>query len=99
LDYRIPKQNPDWYPKYNPWLKEGFDCCAPDSVSFHYSPAQVRSSVRLLVVLFFLFVLGHCAHASPPTTHHRTPHHPLVQTTRQLYNYLYNCHDKHVPAV
>ena len=26
LDYRIPKKNPDWYPKYNPYLKEGRLC-------------------------------------------------------------------------
>ena len=56
MDYQIPKTNPDWYPKYNPWLKEGYDCCAPDSISFHYSPAD---------------------------------------TTRQLYNYLYHCENKH----
>jgi hypothetical protein len=42
LTYRIPPKNPDWYPKYNPFLKEGFDCCSAQSISFHYCP--VRSS-------------------------------------------------------
>ena len=37
LTYRIPK-NPDWYPQYNPYLKEGYDCCSPESISFHYCP-------------------------------------------------------------
>jgi glycoprotein-N-acetylgalactosamine 3-beta-galactosyltransferase len=46
LDYRIPKTNPDWYPKYNPWLKEGYDCCAPDSISFHYSPAETTRQLH-----------------------------------------------------
>ena len=45
LEYRTPKKNPDWYPKYNPWLKEGYDCCAPDSISFHYSPAETTRQV------------------------------------------------------
>eukprot|EP01035_Chromulina_nebulosa_P017657 gene17657-23244_t len=37
LTYRIPQGNNDWYPKYNPNLKEGFDCCSSDSISFHYA--------------------------------------------------------------
>ena len=42
----------DWYQEYNLlWLpKTGKDCCAPDSVSFHYSkkPATVRHIHALL---------------------------------------------------
>jgi glycoprotein-N-acetylgalactosamine 3-beta-galactosyltransferase len=56
LDYRIPKKEGDWYPKYNPFLKEGYDCCSPGSVSFHYCGAEV---------------------------------------VRRLYNFFYNCNDKH----
>lgn len=43
LTYRIPKTNPnsDWYPKYNPELKEGFDCCSSESISFHYCGADI----------------------------------------------------------
>jgi len=40
LTYRIPT-NPDWYPQYNPYLKEGYDCCSPESISFHYCPAPL----------------------------------------------------------
>ena len=36
LTYRIPPNNPDWYAKYNPELKVGFDCCSDKSISFHY---------------------------------------------------------------
>lgn len=36
LDYRIPLKNSDWYPKYSPNLKIGFECCSEQSVSFHY---------------------------------------------------------------
>lgn len=35
LAYRIPA-TPDWYAKYNPNLKLGFECCSQDSISFHY---------------------------------------------------------------
>jgi glycoprotein-N-acetylgalactosamine 3-beta-galactosyltransferase len=41
LTYRIPPKNPDWYPKYNPNLKIGYDCCSSESISFHYVPAQL----------------------------------------------------------
>ena len=41
LEYRIPVNNPDWYPKYNPFLKEGYDCCSVESVSFHYCPGDL----------------------------------------------------------
>ncbi|CAM9735475.1 unnamed protein product, partial [Chrysoparadoxa australica] len=35
FDYRIPPPgSDDWYPKYSFDLKEGRDCCAPDSISF-----------------------------------------------------------------
>ena len=57
LDYRIPKKEGDWYPKYNPYLKTGYDCCAKESISFHYCAADL---------------------------------------TKQLFNYLYHCDDKHV---
>eukprot|EP01032_Pedospumella_encystans_P012567 gene12567-14533_t len=36
LSYRIPLREPDWYAKYNPELKTGFDCCSDESISFHY---------------------------------------------------------------
>jgi glycoprotein-N-acetylgalactosamine 3-beta-galactosyltransferase len=43
---------PDWYARYSmEWgLKVGKDCCAPDSVSFHYikKPAMVRHLYSLL---------------------------------------------------
>lgn len=42
LTYKIPvNRESDWYPKYNPWLKEGFDCCSVESISFHYVPAAL----------------------------------------------------------
>jgi glycoprotein-N-acetylgalactosamine 3-beta-galactosyltransferase len=47
-----PGKNADWYEQYNKeWgLKLGKDCCAPDSVSFHYmkKPAMVRHLHSLL---------------------------------------------------
>lgn len=53
LTYRIPK-NPDWYAKYNPYLKVGYDCCSEGSVSFHYVPE------KLMYKLYnFLY---HCEH-------------------------------------
>ncbi|CAM9877774.1 unnamed protein product, partial [Choristocarpus tenellus] len=33
--YRIP-QGKDWYKEYSIGLKEGFECCSKDSLSFHY---------------------------------------------------------------
>jgi len=39
LTYRIPP-NPDWYAKYNPDLKLGYECCSTDSISFHYLKEQ-----------------------------------------------------------
>lgn len=41
LTYRIPEKNPDWYAKYNPDLKLGYECCSEGSISFHYCPAQL----------------------------------------------------------
>ena len=41
LEYRIPKKEGDWYPKYNPYLKTGYDCCAKESISFHYCTADL----------------------------------------------------------
>lgn len=52
--WRPPKegQKADWYEKYNSdWgLKLGAECCAPDSVSFHYikKPVMVRHMYSLL---------------------------------------------------
>jgi len=47
-----PKGETDWYEDYNKeWgIKTGADCCAPDSVSFHYikKPATVRHLWALL---------------------------------------------------
>ena len=53
LTWQHPKAGShDWYEDYNKeWgLKLGLDCCAPDSVSFHYikKPAQVRHLWSLL---------------------------------------------------
>jgi len=41
LDYRKPAGEGDWYPKYNPYLKEGYDCCSSESISFHYVPGDL----------------------------------------------------------
>lgn len=48
LTYRIPKtkENWDWYPKYNPELKEGYECCSENSISFHYSPADTTKQLH-----------------------------------------------------
>lgn len=47
-----PGEKADWYEEYNrEWpVKLGTDCCAPDSVSFHYikKPAMVRHIYALL---------------------------------------------------
>jgi glycoprotein-N-acetylgalactosamine 3-beta-galactosyltransferase len=43
LTYRIPPKNPDWYAKYNPNLKIGFECCSAESISFHYLPVSFPS--------------------------------------------------------
>ena len=53
LTWELPKPGTyDWYEDYNTeWgLKTGFECCAPDSVSFHYiqKPAAVRHLWSLL---------------------------------------------------
>lgn len=45
LDYRIPPKNPDWYPKYSPNLKIGYECCSADSVSFHYLKEKALDKV------------------------------------------------------
>ena len=47
LSYRIPP-NPDWYPKYNPHLKIGYDCCSDESISFHYVPVSFSFAFQLL---------------------------------------------------
>ena len=53
---------PKWYPQVNKlWpTKEGKDCCAPDTVAFHYvrQPAQIR---HLHSLLYF------CANSSAPS--------------------------------
>lgn len=41
LEYRKPEGQGDWYPKYNPYLKEGYDCCSSESISFHYVPGEL----------------------------------------------------------
>ena len=51
LNYRIPPRQPDWYAKYNPTLKVGYECCSEDSISFHYLP--VSSSPLFSSLLFF----------------------------------------------
>lgn len=48
-NWDITKKN--WYLSFNPWgLKNKADCCAPDTVSFHYAkqPAMVRHLHALL---------------------------------------------------
>ena len=47
LDYRKPVGESDWYPKYNPFLKEGYDCCSSESISFHYCPADLVRSLHV----------------------------------------------------
>ncbi len=51
LSYRIdPKDSRDWYPKYHPYgLKEGFDCCSVDSISFHYVPMALMRQLYSFV--------------------------------------------------
>jgi len=42
----------NWYYSFNPWgLKNKADCCAPDTVSFHY--AKQPAIVRHLHALFY----------------------------------------------
>ncbi|CAM9142675.1 unnamed protein product, partial [Chrysoparadoxa australica] len=42
--YRIPPPGvKDWYPRFSFDLKEGRDCCAPDSISFHYVNVDMMS--------------------------------------------------------
>lgn len=51
LTYRLPTDpaSADWYPKYNPFLKVGYDCCSSESISFHYCPAdEVRKLHKYL---------------------------------------------------
>eukprot|EP00984_Skeletonema_dohrnii_P024192 scaffold13300_cov95-Skeletonema_dohrnii-CCMP3373.AAC.2 len=48
-NWNITQKN--WYYRFNPWgLKNKVDCCAPDTVSFHYAkqPAIVRHLHALL---------------------------------------------------
>jgi len=45
LLYTFPK-NPDWYQQYNPNLKLGLECCATDSVSFHYAKAPFMQKLH-----------------------------------------------------
>mmetsp|Transcript_29740 Transcript_29740/g.65904 ORF Transcript_29740/g.65904 Transcript_29740/m.65904 type:complete len:493 (+) Transcript_29740:154-1632(+) len=39
LAYQVAKEpkKPDWYARFHPHLKTGFDCCSDQSVSFHYA--------------------------------------------------------------
>mmetsp|Transcript_36685 Transcript_36685/g.74877 ORF Transcript_36685/g.74877 Transcript_36685/m.74877 type:complete len:574 (-) Transcript_36685:1541-3262(-) len=48
-NWNVAEKN--WYHRFNPWgLKNKADCCAPDTVSFHYAkqPAMVRHLHALL---------------------------------------------------
>lgn len=57
LNWRPPKKrkpdgsSPDWYENYNkPWgLKLGEECCAPDSVSFHYVNPDLMKHMSALL--------------------------------------------------
>ncbi|CAM9614175.1 unnamed protein product [Phaeothamnion confervicola] len=50
LSYRIPPRgSKDWYVDYSIGLKEGFDCCSPNSMSFHYVKAELMYRVFNLV--------------------------------------------------
>lgn len=51
LTYRKPQNNPesDWYVKYNPELKIGFDCCSDTSISFHYAKDDVLKNLAAYV--------------------------------------------------
>lgn len=46
LLYRINEKNPDWYTKYHPNLKLGYECCSAESISFHYLPVSVLKLFR-----------------------------------------------------
>ena len=46
LQYKIPTAGPpeydgDWYPREDSTIKEGYECCSIDSISFHYCHADV----------------------------------------------------------
>jgi glycoprotein-N-acetylgalactosamine 3-beta-galactosyltransferase len=46
LTYRIDHSDSmDWYPKFNPYLKEGLACCAKDGISFHYIKGELLRSL------------------------------------------------------
>lgn len=40
LKYRVPP-NPDWYAKYTFDLKEGYDCCSEEAISYHYVKGEM----------------------------------------------------------
>ena len=40
LNYRVPP-NPDWYAKYTFDLKEGYDCCSEEAISYHYVKGEM----------------------------------------------------------
>ena len=46
LEYRPPKSGNDWYPKYNPELMFGYDCCSDRSIAWHYAKAAVMINLH-----------------------------------------------------
>lgn len=49
LYYRTPPKVLDWYAKYTLDLKEGYECCSEDSLSFHYVKGDLMLRMYALV--------------------------------------------------